>query len=74
MLDADKQTVNTLNVSGHVYHHALASQVIPVDFRSIGEGRYLVMAPMGRTGLWQVELTIEGGIELMALSESVEAI
>jgi len=71
--DAGQQNVDKLQVSGHIYHHALASDVIPIEFRAIGDGRYLVLAPMGRKGLWQIELAIDGGVELMAMSEAVEA-
>ncbi len=73
VLDAGQQTVDALSVNGFVYHHALASDVRPIEFRSIGEGRYLAMAPMSRKGLWQVDLSIEGATELMTLSESVDA-
>lgn len=71
--DSGQQTVDALKVTGQVYHHALASDVKPIKFRSIGDGRYLTMAPMGRKGLWQVDISIEGAEELMTLSEVVEA-
>jgi nitrogen fixation protein FixH len=73
VLDSGQQTVDALTVTGHVYHHALASDLRQIEFRSIGEGRYLAMAPMERKGLWQIELSIEGAEELMTISESIDA-
>lgn len=73
VFDAHRQGVDSLTVRGHVYHHALASQVLPIEFHSVGNGRYLSMAPMGRKGLWQIEVSIEGADEPMALTESIEA-
>lgn len=73
VLDSRQQIVDDLEVAGHVYHHALATEVKQIEFRSLGDGRYLTMAPMRRKGLWQVELSIEGSKEPMALSETIEA-
>jgi nitrogen fixation protein FixH len=73
VLDSGQQTVDALTVTGHVYHHAFASDLRQIEFRSIGEGRYLAMAPMERKGLWQIELSIEGAEELMTLSDTVDA-
>jgi len=61
-----------LRVSAIIYHHALALEVQSIDFRSVGNGRYLAMSPMGRAGLWQINLSIEGAEELMTLAEVVE--
>ncbi len=72
VFDSNQIGVDQLMISGHVYHHALASDVQPIEFRSVGEGRYLAMSSMGRAGLWQVELAIEGADEPITTSETIE--
>lgn len=68
VLDADGKAVDNLIISGSLYHHALADDVIDVDLRSIGDGKYLTLAPAGREGIWQLELAIQGAEEPMAKS------
>ena len=70
--DSQSESADGLRVAGRVYHHARASDLRPVKFHSVGDGRYMAMAPMARAGLWQVEITIDGADELMTMAETVE--
>lgn len=72
-IDADRRPIESLVVTGQVYHHAVAGQVESIEFRSVGDGRYLAMAPMARRGLWQINLNIQGADEAMTLAQSFEA-
>ncbi len=72
ILESRRHAAGELQVSARVYHHASASEVQSVEFRSIGDGRYLTLAPMGRAGLWQIDLTIEGAEERMTMTETLE--
>jgi len=66
--DASGTPVDALAVVGTLYHHARANDVVPVELRSVGEGRYLALVPAARAGLWQLELKFEHGPEPMAKS------
>jgi nitrogen fixation protein FixH len=68
IVDGDDKPIDDLTISGMIYHHARAGDVIPVDLNSVGQGKYLALAPASRPGLWQLELTIDGASEPMAKS------
>ena len=72
VLDSDGQAITDLVISGSLYHHALANDVIEVDLRSVGNGKYLALAPAARKGIWQLELAIEGAEKPMAKSLTFE--
>ncbi|QDV42718.1 FixH [Stieleria neptunia] len=63
MVDRDGQPLNDLVVSGKLYHHARAGDVHPITLKSVGDGKYLALAPAARSGIWQLELKIDGGSE-----------
>ncbi len=70
--DSNQIAIDKLSISGHVYHHAQASVVQPIEFQSVGDGRYVALPAMGQAGLWQVELAIEGADEPITTSETIE--
>lgn len=70
--DSNQIAIDKLVISGHLYHHAQASVVQPIEFQSVGEGRYLALPAMGQAGLWQVELAIQGADEPITTSETIE--
>ena len=66
--DRSGQPVDALAVAGTLYHHAHANVVMPVELKSVGDGRYLGLVPAGRAGLWQLELNLDHAPEPMAKS------
>ena len=68
VLDQGGEPVSDLSINGKLYHHASANQVEPIKLDSVGEGRYLALAPAERAGLWQIELTLDGAPEPMTQS------
>jgi hypothetical protein len=64
--------VDDLQVVGMAYHHARAGDVQRFDLPSVGEGRYLTLAPLGRPGLWQIEVHINGAEQPMQKSAAIE--
>jgi nitrogen fixation protein FixH len=60
--------IDSLEITGKLYHHADADRVEPVKLNSVGQGNYLSLAPAQRPGIWQLELKLEGGPEPMAHS------
>lgn len=71
VFDSLGQPVDGLNAYGAIYHHARANQQYDISLQSVGEGRYLVLAPMRRNGVWQVELAIEGAAEPISVSQTL---
>ncbi len=63
IVDGDGNPLDELVVSGALYHHARAGEVNTVALKSIGDGKYLALAPAARAGIWQLELKIDGGSE-----------
>lgn len=72
MLDENNQPITDLVVIGKVYHHANADQIERFEMQNVGEGRYLAMPPMGRAGLWQIELDIKNAIKPVTISRTYE--
>ncbi len=72
MNDQNGQPITNLKVLGKVYHHADADQVERFEMQNVGAGRYLAMPPMGRPGLWQLELDIQAAGTPMTLSKTYE--
>ena len=60
VVDREGQPIDDLTVSGKLYHHAMAGELIDVKMKSVGKGDYLSLAPAGRRGIWQLELSIDG--------------
>lgn len=68
ILDSNGDAVDDLLINGILYHRARADEVNSVELKSVGQGKYLTLAPATRPGLWQLELSIEGASEPMAKS------
>ena len=60
--------VDELNVTGRLYHHARATDIQTIRFKPVGKGNYLVLAPVSKQGIWQLDLAIDGASEPMAKS------
>ncbi|TWU47348.1 FixH [Rubripirellula tenax] len=71
ILDDQDQPVDDLRIMASIYHHARAANVQTFAIESIGQGRYLTLAPMQRPGLWQMELMIEGAEQLIKKSSEI---
>ena len=59
-------------VSARIYHHTDANHVEGVNLKSVGDGRYIGLAPMKKAGVWQVETVIDGADEPILESAVVE--
>ncbi|WP_236620858.1 FixH family protein [Rhodopirellula sallentina] len=70
--DENQQPVSDLNILAKVYHHAAADNVERFELENIGEGRYMAMPPMGRDGLWEVELDIQNAGKPMTIAQTFE--
>jgi len=70
--DASGAAADDLVILGTAYHHALAGDVRPFSFQGIGHGRYQSLAPLGRPGLWHLELMLAGAAEPMKLIQTVD--
>lgn len=54
------QPVVDLRVTGLVYHHARGQEQHSLTFDESNPGDYVAMIPLTQSGLWQVNLTLEG--------------
>ncbi len=72
LADSKRRPIPSLKVLGKVYHHADAEQVHRFEMENVGEGKFLAMPPMGRVGLWQLELSIQNAGVPVTLSKTVE--
>jgi nitrogen fixation protein FixH len=72
VIDDSSRAADGLQVRGKAYHHALASDVRNFQFESIGEGKYQTLAPIGRAGLWQLDVAVDGAEEPMRLTKTIE--
>jgi len=71
--NATGEPVDELQVAGQLYRHARAGELTPIFLKSVGNGRYLTMAPMQASGLWQIEVTVDGASEPMRKSITITA-
>lgn len=68
VVDGSGNAVDDLLISGKLYHHARAGELSTIQMKSVGQGRYLTLAPVGRPGLWQLEFDVAGAVEPIAHS------
>lgn len=68
VFDSTGKAIDHLAMDGILYHHARANDIISVQLKSVGAGKYLTLAPLGRRGLWQLEIAIDGAGEPMTKS------
>ncbi|MFN3190570.1 MAG: FixH family protein [Aureliella sp.] len=59
-LTDEEEPVSDRRITGELFHHALAQERHQVRFEETGPGIYRVVLPAGKTGLWQLNLRIEG--------------
>lgn len=60
MNDRSGQSVEDLKGKVKLYHHARAAEIQSLAIKPLSPGLYVVAAQMERTGLWQIELDLEG--------------
>lgn len=72
VIDEAGQPVAGLEVTGRAYHHARAGQVETFRLDSIGQGRYMALAPLTRPGLWQIEVMFQNEDQPMKKSSAIE--
>ncbi|WP_417740013.1 FixH family protein [Rosistilla oblonga] len=70
--DADGKPIDDLQVSADIYHHARAAEVQTVDMQPVGDAEYQVLAPMERSGLWQVDLNIRHDDQRITVQRTLE--
>ena len=58
--NTSNQPVIDLRVNGQIYHHARGNEVHRLQFDQSHPGDYVAMIKMTQSGLWQVDLTLEG--------------
>ncbi len=49
-----------VSLSGQVFHHARGAEIYELNFESLGDGRYQAYCDLENSGLWNLELQIEG--------------
>ncbi len=54
------QPVSDLNLSAKIYHHARGSEIYELKFVETDAGYYEAMTSLVQSGMWQVQLQIEG--------------
>ncbi|MEM8735406.1 MAG: FixH family protein [Planctomycetota bacterium] len=59
-LTDEEEPVSDRRITGKLFHHALAQERHQVRFQETRPGVYRVDLPAGKTGLWQLNLRIEG--------------
>ncbi len=71
---ADKQAeqISGLRVHAHVYHHAQAAHVVALQLSESTPGTYVGRVPLTQSGLWQLDLRIEGEHGIAELSRSTK--
>lgn len=58
--DAGGQSIQHLNITGRLYHHARGADVHVLQFVESSAGDYRSMTSLVAPGMWQVQLQIEG--------------
>jgi nitrogen fixation protein FixH len=70
--DRQGNAVDELQLVGKIYHHARAADVQTIDLPAVGDGRYLTVATMPRSGLWQIDVDIRGTGEQITEAATIE--
>jgi nitrogen fixation protein FixH len=65
----DGRPVADLHVVASVYRHARASEVQNVPLSKVGDGKFMTSLSMPHTGLWQINLSVQGAAEPILISE-----
>jgi nitrogen fixation protein FixH len=58
--DRSGKVVNNLHVSGQVYHHARGANIHELLFTETDPGYYEATVSLAETGLWELQLQLEG--------------
>jgi len=72
--DQDGRSVTDLRLRATAYHHAAAGDTRSFIVDSVGDGNYLTLAPLGRSGIWNLEIKIDGADEPMTLQRTIEVL
>lgn len=70
--DEKNTALETLSIAATVYRHADAGSHESIELPHTEGGRYLTMAEMPQSGVWQIEFSIEGADEPMTLSRTLD--
>lgn len=60
VFDPQGRTVEGLNLSAKLFHHADGANIYRVDLQEVSAGFYVGTTALEQSGLWQVDLQIEG--------------
>lgn len=72
ILDRDGHPMSGLNVSAKLYRHARGSAVDQFRLTTVADGNYQGDTALTDSGLWQIELVIEGDHGIASLSREFE--
>ena len=72
--DRNGKNIDSLNLQAIAYHHAAASDLRRFSMNAVGDGNYLALAPMGRPGIWNLQVEISGADEPVRLLRTIEVI
>tara|TARA_R110002049_G_scaffold50370_3_gene143019 strand:- start:36525 stop:37025 length:501 start_codon:yes stop_codon:yes gene_type:complete len=64
--------IDDLQVSFQAYHHARGQNVETFQMESLPDGVYQAMAPMQRSGLWQLEFSFQQDGETVSVMRTIE--
>ena len=64
--DPQHERVSGLNVAGRIYHHARGQQIFHVQFEETDPGQYVGHVPLVQSGMWQIDLRMEGAMGIAA--------
>ncbi|QDT09554.1 FixH family protein [Planctomycetes bacterium K23_9] len=72
--DENGKTIDNLSLHATAYHHAAATDIRKFSVDSVGNGNYMTLAPLGRSGIWNLEIDIAGADEPITLRRTIEVI
>ncbi len=71
LCDGESAPIENAALSGEMFHHARSSERFGIEFHAIGGGEYVALAPIERTGVWQVRLQARRDGEVFVLERSL---
>ncbi len=69
--DADGNVMSGVNLHAKVYHHADGKVIHNVQLKQVASGSYAGLTKLTQSGLWQLELRIEGEHGVAAVSREM---
>ena len=70
--DVDDVGIDGLQISVDAYHHARGSDVVKFTLEALTDGTYQTIAPMRRSGVWQLEIAFRHHDEKIVVMRTIE--